>query len=250
MAARLFIRDDDVTTLDKSFRSFFDLAMTYRIPVVYAVIPGRTEKSLVRMLLRHKERTPELLDIVQHGWKHTNHSDVADRKYEFGAFREYEAQHEDMEKGRKRMLSLFGKSFVSAFVPPYHGYDERTLKIVQDLGFRIFSAGKKVTQRERSFLDIPASLSFSVYAKDAPVSTVSCSLMLKRVSVGLLARKIVGVVCHHADFSSRTARRELELFFCCISRLRNRGELRLVLFSDLLNSVKNRGALNRCRILS
>ena len=68
MSARLFIRNDDVWTLDREFRFFFDLAIDRGIPVVYAVIPGKMDQGLIRFLCRAKEKTPQLLDIVQHGW--------------------------------------------------------------------------------------------------------------------------------------------------------------------------------------
>ena len=35
---------------------------------------GRWTKSLSGFLCRAKEKTPQLLDIVQHGWVHANHS--------------------------------------------------------------------------------------------------------------------------------------------------------------------------------
>ena len=44
-------------------------------------------------------------------------------------------------KGLKKMRLAFGEYFTPAFVPPYHGYDERTLQVLHEEGFQVFSAG-------------------------------------------------------------------------------------------------------------
>ncbi|MBF0595084.1 MAG: hypothetical protein HQL22_08960, partial [Candidatus Omnitrophica bacterium] len=72
--AYLFIRDDDVRTLDGYFKEFFALLLGLRLPAVYAVIPRLMDERLIAGLKRQKELTPSLLDIVQHGWAHTDHS--------------------------------------------------------------------------------------------------------------------------------------------------------------------------------
>ena len=55
------------------FRFLFDMAVKRGIPVVHAVIPGKIDRGAIRFLRRAKEKTPQLLDIVQHGWMHANH---------------------------------------------------------------------------------------------------------------------------------------------------------------------------------
>src|SRR5208283_766088 len=118
--------------LDRQFRFFFEQAIDRGIPVVYAVIPGKMDRGLIRFLCRAKERTPRLLDIVQHGWIHANHSVKAGIKYEFGASRSLKSQRTDIQQGHKKMRLAFGEHLTSAFVPPYHGYDERTLRVLYE----------------------------------------------------------------------------------------------------------------------
>ena len=50
-------------------------------------------------------------------------------------------RREDIRQGLKKMRQAFGKHFTPAFVPPYHGYDERTLQVLHEEGFQVFSAG-------------------------------------------------------------------------------------------------------------
>ena len=48
--ACLFIRDDDVWLLDRSFRFFFDQMIGRNLPVIYAVVPGEKDAFGIRGL--------------------------------------------------------------------------------------------------------------------------------------------------------------------------------------------------------
>ena len=234
MSAHLFIRNDDVWTMDKEFCFFFERALDRGIPVVYAVIPGKMDRGLIRFLCRAKEKTPRLLDIVQHGWIHANHSVDAGTKYEFGPSRNYGSQHMDIQQGLKRMRLAFGEHFTPAFVPPYHGYDERTLRVLHEEGFQVFSAGARRPQIKRRFMEIPAQVPFSRYE---PGRT---SIHNARDMAGILARSIglrplSGVLTHHADFSTAASRKELTRFFDWIVALESKKGWRVLLFSDILS---------------
>lgn len=233
MSARLFIRNDDVWTLDHEFRFFFDLAKDNGIPVVYAVIPGKMDQGLIRFLLRAKEKTPQLLDIVQHGWTHTDHSQGGQTKYEFGSGRSLMSQHADIRQGQKKMLLAFGKHFTRAFVPPYHGYDISTLRVLREGGFQIFSAGDRRPQQNRRLLEMPAQISFSRYeqghARIQPAKDV-----LGALARGIFRRPLSGVVTHHADFSTAALRKELVRFFDGMAALKAKEGWQVLLFSDIL----------------
>jgi len=237
MSARSFIRNDDVWTLDPEFRFFFDSAIDHCLPVVHAVIPGKMDQGLIRFLCRAKEKTPQLLDIVQHGWVHANHSLDAGTKYEFGALRSLKSQREDIQQGLKKMRLAFGEHFTPAFVPPYHGYDERTLQVLHEEGFQVFSAGIRRSEKSKRFIEIPAQVSFSRYEQGQK------SIYNARDVVGLLARGIhrrplSGVVTHHADFTTAAFRKELTRFFDCITALEAKKGWRVLLFSDILSGSK------------
>lgn len=231
--ARLFIRDDDVWTLDRTFRFFFDLAIDRRIPVVYAVIPGKIDKRTVRFLCRAKEKTPQLLDIVQHGWVHVDHSVDAGTKYEFGALRSLKSQREDIQQGLRKMHLVFGEHFTPAFVPPYHGYDERTLRLLQEEGFQVFSAGTRRSLKKRRFLNMPAGVSFTRYGRDGTKSIFNAADMMRMLAADIRCRPLSGILAHHADFTTSACRKELERFFDLIVALREKEQCRVLLFSDL-----------------
>ena len=237
MSARLFIRNDDVWTLDREFRFFFEQAAGHGIPVVYAVIPGKMERGLIRFLSRAKEKTPQLLDIVQHGWMHTNHGVDIDSKYEFGPSRDYRVQQTDIRQGQEKMRRAFGEHLTCAFVPPYHGYDQRTLRGLHQEGFQIFSAGTRLAKKDKRFIELPAQVSFSRYSQGR-TSIQSARELISILARGINRRPLSGVVTHHADFAGAAARGQLMRFFDCIAALQAKEGWRVLLFSDILSTAK------------
>jgi hypothetical protein len=231
MGRCLFIRDDDAWTLDKRFRFFFDLAMDRQLPVVYAVIPGKMDKGLVRFLRRAKEKMPHLLDIVQHGWVHANHSSRSGIKYEFGASRSLKSQREDIQQGLKQMRHAFGDHLTSAFVPPYHGYDKRTLQVLHEEKFQIFSAGVPRIGDKKPFMEIPAQVSFSQYKQGKKTMHKSKDVIGKLVRF-LNRRSLAGVLTHHSDFVTAATCKDLTMVFNFIAKMRNEGKWNVLLFSD------------------
>jgi peptidoglycan/xylan/chitin deacetylase (PgdA/CDA1 family) len=236
MSARLFIRNDDVWRHDRSFKFFFDLAIGCGIPVVHAVIPGRMESGLVRFLCRAREKSPGLIDIVQHGWLHEDHSAGSKSKYEFGAKRSMVSQREDIRTGLKKMRLAFGDDFTPAFVPPYHGYDGRTLRVLQQDGFRIFSAGTRRIEAKARILELPAQVSFSRYSQGVAAINPAREV-LEHLARGIHRRPLTGVLTHHADFATVASRRQLEKFFDCIAALKAKEGWRVVLFSEIISGL-------------
>lgn len=233
MGRCLFIRDDDIWTLDKNFRFFFDSAMDRGLPVVYAVIPGKMDKGLIQFLGHAKERTPQLLDIVQHGWVHANHSVSSGTKYEFGGSRSLKSQREDIKQGLKQMRLAFGEHFTPAFVPPYHGYDERTLRVLEEEGFWGFSARSRRLEKKSQLVKLPARISFTRYDADGSRGVNTAADMMKMVAKGIYRQSLSGVVMHHADFKAAASRQELTRFFDWVAALRDKKGWRVLLFSDL-----------------
>ncbi len=232
MNARVFIRNDDVWTLDGPFRYFFDAAFERGLPVVQAVIPGAMEPALVKFLRDAKQKSPQLLDIVQHGWLHKNHAPPGQGKYEFGASRAWTDQQADIREGKSRMHRAFGEDFTPGFVPPYHGFDQNTVSILEEEGFKYFSAGAHKPKIQADFLDLPAQVSFSRYDLGT-TSTYKAEDVFKALIQSIKLKILTGVLTHHADFKSVQDRRALTHFLDLLKALTARRELRALLFSQL-----------------
>jgi hypothetical protein len=233
MRVQLFIRNDDVWTLDKSFRFFFNAALKRRLPVVHAVIPGKMDQGLIRFLCKAKEKNSELVDIVQHGWMHTNHSESVGKKYEFGATRSLKLQHEDIKKGVKQMRLAFGDLFTPVFVPPFHGYDQKTLAVIRKEKFWALSAGNNIQDKKMPLVNFPATISFSQYDTNGTISIHGAGQMLKMLLKSATSRALSGIVMHHSDFKEASSQKELIGFLDYLDTLQSKKGWRMVLFSDV-----------------
>lgn len=61
MRTYVYIRDDDVYSLETDFLSFFNLFKDCHIPVIYGIIPGLLEKDLIQFLNVEKTKIKNYL---------------------------------------------------------------------------------------------------------------------------------------------------------------------------------------------
>lgn len=231
----LFIRNDDVWKLERSFREFFDMMLAYKIPIVYGVIPARLEKSATVFLRKAKEKTPDLLDIVQHGYLHRNYAPPGEDKYEFGAGRTYAQQRKNIEQGMKIMRRSFGDLVTPGFIPPYHAEDENTIKALESLKVPLYSARLKVPKKKKTFIDLPAQ----VWANKVDIKGDPKPLDFRRVSADLFdvlsTQKMSGMVFRHHMMCGASDKKVLMALMQLIMKERAKGKVQTVLFSDILS---------------
>ncbi len=232
----VFLRDDDVFSWDEpGFLTFFGLAKTYGIPVMYAVIPGRLDNATALRLRREKEDSFDLLDLVQHGFLHANRNPDTFPKYEFGPTRDYATQFDDIRRGRDIMDRFFSDSWTPVFVPPYDGFDETTLEVVRDLGFQAFSSDEFILP-VKGIINLPYSFALNDYAQDGRPIPIPFREMVRRYRLALGSdRRLLGILFHHSVLSGDDCTRDLELFFRFLKREKEEGRLKLVGVSSILS---------------
>ncbi len=239
----VFLRDDDVWTDDAVFLELASFYAQHNIPVVYGVIPNRLEPRMIKVLRDTKKINPGLVDIVQHGFRHINYAQTGSLKYEFGEGRTLAQQQDDIRSGMAIMHGVFGKYFTPAFIPPYHGYAQGTLKIVQQLGFSVFSAGKKTAFPGKTVLDLPARVSLNKFQPDGAAQVLRVEEMLARFQQELGGGGMIGVVFHHRFIKTSSDMRAMKVFSKFLARMRDDGEVRLVIFSDLIRLYMKKAVL-------
>ena len=236
MRRYLFIRDDDVWTLERSFVEFFELMFKLKIPVVYGVIPARLEKEAAIFLKKAKVKEPNLLDIVQHGYAHQNYAPQGEKKYEFGENRTYEQQFSDIERGMKLMRQWFGPLMTEGFTPPYHAEDRRTIKAIEKLKVPLYSARLKVPLKKKTFIDLPAQ----VWANKSGANGEPESMDFRRIGVDLFdcfsTQQITGMVFRHHMLRHPSDAKVLAALMQVIIKERRQGKVQTVLFSELLKA--------------
>lgn len=102
---------------------------------------GRTfEEKVVR--LRHLAESG-VVEIAQHGWTHYYRTDRPWPRTELAGLT-YRDQRSRIQRGKKRLERTLGVT-VKTFMPPWNSYDATTLRVLNDLGFELVSAGRRGT---------------------------------------------------------------------------------------------------------
>lgn len=236
----IYIRDDDVYKIDKIFIDLFDFLLEHQIPIIYGVIPKLIDRKTANFLCSKKTNNPQLLDLVQHGWSHKNYSPDVTIKYEFGKSRSYLLQKEDITKGYRRMLMLFGDKFTPAFVPPYHEYNNFTLKAISKTPLNLFSAGEKTKIEKKAFLDFPARISLNNYDFNGTPHATSSAIMIRKVLSCLNESNLFeGLVFHHKAITTSEELKDMKKFFLFLRKLRDEKAVKIILFSTLIKKQLN-----------
>ncbi|HNX82356.1 MAG TPA: radical SAM protein [Candidatus Omnitrophota bacterium] len=247
----LFFRDDDVYTITTAFLRLHQLHLRYNIPICYAVIPAKLEKNMKEFLLKSKRDYPDLIDIAQHGFMHKNYSLSGNIKYEFGDNRNFRQQKKDIMNGWLQLRSLLGNHISPIFIPPFHGYNTNTIKIVNELAtrgtFKIVSCGNKIDiPSQKNFLDLPASI------KIVPSNTRDyLRKIVKQTFLETNRTNISGILIHHETLKNHDFK-ILEQLYRSISK---NHSIRTILPSQLIKTKRQEelditiALTNRCNLM-
>lgn len=231
----IYIRDDDVHRHNKSFIRVFNFVKKYKVPLIYGVVPGLMDKKIIQFLNKEKSLNPHLFDICQHGFRHINHNRELSKKYEFGPTRSYLQQKHDILKGYYKMSKSFRRNFTPAFIPPFHGYNKDTLKIINEMKLLIFSAGIKTAFKNKNFIDLPAGISLNDYDHNGRPTVPKTALMIKRILAFLAdTKKTAGIVFHHSAIRNVRDFKKMKIFFLFLARLNAEKKIKIILFSKFL----------------
>jgi len=234
----LYIRDDDVYKIDKNFKKIFAAFRKHKIPVVYGVIPKLATKSLAQFLNKEKNKNSNLIDISQHGWQHANYGGKIKNKYEFGPLRNIAQQKKDILNGYSKMKKLFGKNFTPAFIPPYHGYNKNTLKIIDKLKIPIFSANKENATKNKHFLDLPINITINRYSKSGKSIVLESETMLRLLLKSLNNEGgTKGILLHHNLITTDDDFEKINKFLNLLKKLEEKKIIKIILFSFLLKKL-------------
>lgn len=144
----IFFRNDDVrNSLDNSLIKLTELFIQHQIPILLAVEPANITPEVAGWLLNQKQKYPDIISIAQHGYNHNLQN--PGMKMEFGGFRSYEDQYQDISRGKDLMNNYFGDSWSPVFTFPYGSYNSASLQAVSDCGYKILSTKIKYTPKNR-----------------------------------------------------------------------------------------------------
>lgn len=163
MKSYFFFRNDDVrSSLDDQLVELTELFINAGIPISHAVEPANVSDEVVQWLIEKKQRHPELIEIIQHGYDHSlNVLIEANKKIykgEFGGNQSYSFQHTRIKNGMNIMNEKFGDLWFKAFCFPFGGRNEESIKVLSDLGFKVVNGSQDYTLKSSIFYAIGRAL--------------------------------------------------------------------------------------------
>ena len=93
------------------------------VPFALAVVPAEVAADLPGA-------------ILQHGWSHGNHAGPEEKKAELGPHRSPGAMLAELEAGRERLQSLYGRRFLPVLAPPWNRIDPALAARLPAAGWR------------------------------------------------------------------------------------------------------------------
>ncbi|MCJ8142517.1 glycosyl transferase family 28 [Ancylobacter sp. A5.8] len=108
-------RDDDAVDPSAALDTLLTRFERFGVSGGLAIIPSRATPALVERL-----RAAPAVDVLIHGWAHTNYAPVGEKAAEFGAHRPPDIVAGEAGAGLSRLRELFGERALPLFVPPWN----------------------------------------------------------------------------------------------------------------------------------
>lgn len=195
-AVDFFFRDDDAGWSDERLLELLNLFERYSTPIDVAAIPNALTSGMAAKLCARLEAQPDMLAIHQHGFAHRNHEPEGRRKCEFGPARVAIFQHNDIERGQRRLAELFGSLLSPIFTPPWNRCTSATGECLRQAGLRVLS--RDVTAQPLNLdglIELPVTIDWFARARGVRLSREELGAALAAVAK---ASAPVGVMFHHA----------------------------------------------------
>jgi hypothetical protein len=130
--ATLWWRDDDAVAPTARLGRLLSIASG--VPLSLAVIPADAQRELAQWLAQYLQSAPKAsVAVLQHGWRHLNHSGVG-KKSEFPAERPRPEVASELAAGWARLSDLFGTRAQPVLVPPWNRFDDSLLGLLARCG--------------------------------------------------------------------------------------------------------------------
>ena len=128
---KLWWRDDDAVDATPALDKLLDLARRYDLPLAIAVVPKQATQALAERI-----NYEPLVSVLQHGWRHRNHSPDDRKKAEFGEHRPLRDMVDELKQGFDRLSALLPEKFLPVLVPPWNRVCAAVCEAQSSVGLR------------------------------------------------------------------------------------------------------------------
>jgi peptidoglycan/xylan/chitin deacetylase (PgdA/CDA1 family) len=203
LRAKFWLRDDDACEMTAPLGRLHDLGHRHNINIGLAVIPGKIQPSLLKVLAESRN----VFHPMCHGWTHADYGRPG-KPEEFGSRRPFSAVWTDAKQAYRTFAEYFGGSNAT-FVPPYNRITAALINALPQIGFAGVSAWPGF--RERFILRMDSRVPWT------PAVTIPREFLIPRVDVHIDVM----------DWKRGTARETLSVAADIVGqlRLRRRGFL-------------------------
>jgi hypothetical protein len=133
---RLWWRDDDAADATPALDCLLAVRQAHRRPLALAVVPATATPALAARLLAERD-----VDLLQHGYAHTNHAPAGEKKAELGAHRPAMVVLGELGTGRLALERLFADRrfagrLLPVLVPPWNRIAPGLVPALPEIGTR------------------------------------------------------------------------------------------------------------------
>jgi hypothetical protein len=195
-SAEIWWRDDDAADAGLALDRLLSVQHETQAPLALAVVPATATADLAARLADEAQ-----VDILQHGYAHTNHASADEKKMELGAHRPAMLVLGDLGTGWMALERLFGARALPVLVPPWNRIAPLLVPILPEIGFRGLSTFGPRTRIEpvKGLLQVNTHLDLMDWKGSRGfVGEEAALAALVRALVGARATgEPVGVLSHH-----------------------------------------------------
>jgi len=133
----LWWRDDDAADATPALDRLLDLHRAVKVPLALAIVPASATPALAHRLAQASglAQAPGV-DLLQHGYAHTNHAPAPDKKMELGLHRPAMFVLGELGTGRMALERLFGNRVLPVLVPPWNRIAPALVPTLPEVGYR------------------------------------------------------------------------------------------------------------------
>lgn len=201
--AQLWWRDDDAADAGPALDRLLAVQHETEVPLALAVVPANATEALAERLAGEGG-----IDVLQHGYAHTNHAPPSDRKVELGPHRPAMMVLGELGAGWMALERLFGPRALPVLVPPWNRIAPPLIPPLPEIGFRGLSTfgGRSRAEPAKGLLQVNTHLDIVDWKAGRGFIGEEAALAVLVRALGESRRRSgepVGVLSHHLAMDER-----------------------------------------------
>ena len=212
--ATFWWRDDDASTRTTKLARLLALSDQ---PLAIAVVPARMRVSLAEQISEPR------IDVLQHGFSHSNYQPPEEKKTELGNARPVSAVTDELQRGWQRLSVLYGKRALRVVVPPWNRIADGVVEALPGLGYIGLSVDQPRVNKDDGLIRVNSHIDimnweeepYRFIGEDSCLNAAVTHLTMRRTGEADMGEP-TGLLTHHlamddagfsftAEFIKRTA---------------------------------------------